>query len=69
MNQEKQIEEIGGEDGWELDAAEEAALSAAWERERTPEFLARVKRQEAEYDIWRESYQKKSRAEDAEDKC
>jgi hypothetical protein len=60
MNQEKQMEQIGGEDGWELDADEEAALEKAWARERTPEFFARMKRQEAEYDIWLETYKKEN---------
>ena len=66
MNQEKQIEEIGGEDGWELDAAEEAALDAAWEKQRTPEFLARIARQEAEYDVWVETYRKANCIEESE---
>ncbi len=48
MKQNSQREEIEGEDGCELTAAEEAALSAAWER--TPQFLERIKPQEVEYD-------------------
>lgn len=60
MNQEKRMEQIGGEDGWELDADEEAALERAWAAERTPEFFARIKRQEAEYDIWLETYKKEN---------
>ncbi len=54
------MEQIGGEDGWELDADEEAALEKAWERERTPEFLERMKRQEIEYDKWKEAYLKEN---------
>ena len=60
MNQEKQMEQIEGEDGWELDADEEAALEQAWARERTPEFIVRIKRQESEYDIWLETYNKEN---------
>lgn len=60
MNQEKLTEQNGGEDGWELDADEEAALERAWAAERTPEFFARIKRQEAEYDIWFETYKKEN---------
>ncbi len=51
MKQNSQREEIEGEDRCEVSAAEEeAALSEAWERERTPQFLERIKRQEVEYD-------------------
>ncbi len=60
MNQEKRMEQIGGEDGWELNADEEAALEMAWAAERTPEFLARMKRQEAEYDIWLKTYKREN---------
>ena len=47
MEIKNELEEIGGENGWELDADEEAALEAAWAKERTPEFLARMARQAA----------------------
>jgi hypothetical protein len=65
MEQNNQQEEIEGEDGWELTAAEEAALSEAWERERTPQFLERIKRQELEYDKWIILYLKENGSETA----
>ncbi len=59
MEIKNELEEIGGENGWELDADEEAALEAAWAKERTPEFLARMARQAAEDEPMLEAYRKK----------
>lgn len=58
MNLKQELEEKG-ENGWELDADEEAALEAAWAMERTPEFLARMARQAVEDEPMLEAYRKK----------
>ncbi len=59
MEIKKELEEIGGENGWELGADEEAVLEAAWAKERTPEFLVRMARQAAEDEEMLAEYRRK----------